>query len=136
MTLAVLVGSFLTFLLCLPRITTSLSHPPPSPLLLSVPPPPSRSPPSPLLFSPPSWLSSLGTGESVSVLTHTDPLPDTAAVNQDKTNMLFSVSVGVCVCVWEYVCVCVCVCVRACVCACVRACVVWCGVVWCVCVCA
>lgn len=31
-------------------------------------------------------------GESVSVIKHTDPVPDTRAVNQDKKNMLFSVS--------------------------------------------
>jgi hypothetical protein len=39
--------------------------------------------------------SSLGvfsTGESVSVIKHTDPVPDPRAVNQDKKNMLFSVS--------------------------------------------
>ncbi|XP_035826972.1 calcium-transporting ATPase sarcoplasmic/endoplasmic reticulum type [Aplysia californica] len=30
------------------------------------------------------------TGESVSVLKHTDPIPDTRAVNQDKKNILFS----------------------------------------------
>lgn len=33
------------------------------------------------------------TGESVSVLKHTDPIPDTRAVNQDKKNILFSVSI-------------------------------------------
>jgi len=31
------------------------------------------------------------TGESVSVLKQTDEIPDPRAVNQDKTNMLFSV---------------------------------------------
>ena len=31
-------------------------------------------------------------GESVSVLKHTGVIPDERAVNQDKTNMLFSVS--------------------------------------------
>lgn len=31
-------------------------------------------------------------GESISVIKHTDPIPDPKAVNQDKTNMLFSVS--------------------------------------------
>lgn len=35
----------------------------------------------------------LFTGESVSVIKHTDPVPDPRAVNQDKKNMLFSVSV-------------------------------------------
>jgi len=30
-------------------------------------------------------------GESVSVIKHTDPVPDPRAVNQDKKNMLFSV---------------------------------------------
>lgn len=38
-----------------------------------------------LLFHRPS-------GESVSVIKHTDPVPDPRAVNQDKKNMLFSVS--------------------------------------------
>uniref|UniRef100_A0A7N6B6W1 Calcium-transporting ATPase n=1 Tax=Anabas testudineus TaxID=64144 RepID=A0A7N6B6W1_ANATE len=33
---------------------------------------------------------SILTGESVSVLKHTDPVPDPRAVNQDKKNMLFS----------------------------------------------
>lgn len=37
---------------------------------------------------------SILTGESVSVLKHTDPVPDPRAVNQDKKNMLFSVSVS------------------------------------------
>lgn len=37
------------------------------------------------LFPPPA-------GESVSVIKHTDPVPDPRAVNQDKKNMLFSVS--------------------------------------------
>ena len=32
------------------------------------------------------------TGESVSVIKHTDVIPDPKAVNQDKKNMLFSVS--------------------------------------------
>lgn len=32
-------------------------------------------------------------GESVSVIKHTDPVPDPRAVNQDKKNMLFSVSI-------------------------------------------
>jgi hypothetical protein len=41
---------------------------------------------------------SILTGESVSVLKHTDPVPDPRAVNQDKKNMLFSVR-SVCVCV-------------------------------------
>lgn len=36
-------------------------------------------------------------GESVSVIKHTDPVPDPRAVNQDKKNMLFSVSVSLCV---------------------------------------
>lgn len=31
-------------------------------------------------------------GESVSVIKHADPIPDSRAVNQDKKNMLFSVS--------------------------------------------
>jgi P-type E1-E2 ATPase len=35
---------------------------------------------------------SLLTGESVSVIKHTDPIADTHAVNQDKKNILFSVS--------------------------------------------
>ena len=35
---------------------------------------------------------SILTGESVSVLKHTDPISDTKAVNQDKKNLLFSVS--------------------------------------------
>lgn len=35
---------------------------------------------------------SLVVGESVSVIKHTDPVPDPRAVNQDKKNMLFSVS--------------------------------------------
>lgn len=35
---------------------------------------------------------SILTGESVSVLKHTDPIPDNKAVNQDKKNILFSVS--------------------------------------------
>ena len=46
---------------------------------------------------------SILTGESLSVLKHTDPIPDKMAVNQDKKNLLFSVSDPVCVCV----CVCV-----------------------------
>ncbi|XP_067118952.1 calcium-transporting ATPase sarcoplasmic/endoplasmic reticulum type-like isoform X2 [Centruroides vittatus] len=33
---------------------------------------------------------SILTGESVSVIKHTDPIPDTRAVNQDKKNILFS----------------------------------------------
>ena len=41
---------------------------------------------------------SILTGESVTVMKHTDTIPDTKAVNQDKLNMLFSVS-G-CGCVW------------------------------------
>lgn len=36
--------------------------------------------------------SVLFVGESVSVIKHTDPVPDPRAVNQDKKNMLFSVS--------------------------------------------
>lgn len=32
------------------------------------------------------------TGESVSVIKHTDVIPDPRAVNQDKKNVLFSVS--------------------------------------------
>ncbi len=31
-------------------------------------------------------------GESVSVIKHCDPIPDPRAVNQDKKNILFSVS--------------------------------------------
>ncbi|KAG8122788.1 putative Calcium-transporting ATPase protein [Naja naja] len=38
---------------------------------------------------------SILTGESVSVIKHTDPIPDPRAVNQDKKNMLFSVSKAV-----------------------------------------
>ena len=34
---------------------------------------------------------SLLTGESVSIIKHTDPIPDPRAVNQDKTNIIFSV---------------------------------------------
>lgn len=37
----------------------------------------------------------LNTGESVSIIKHTDPVPDPRAVNQDKKNMLFSVSINV-----------------------------------------
>eukprot|EP00073_Rattus_norvegicus_P039013 XP_008766452.1 PREDICTED: sarcoplasmic/endoplasmic reticulum calcium ATPase 3-like [Rattus norvegicus] len=37
---------------------------------------------------------SILTGESVSVTKHTDAIPDPRAVNQDKKNMLFSVSFG------------------------------------------
>ncbi|XP_017339510.1 ATPase sarcoplasmic/endoplasmic reticulum Ca2+ transporting 1, like isoform X1 [Ictalurus punctatus] len=47
---------------------------------------------------------SILTGESVSVIKHTDPVPDTRAVNQDKKNMLFSgtniaagKAIGVCI---------------------------------------
>uniref|UniRef100_A0AAY3ZSX7 Calcium-transporting ATPase n=1 Tax=Denticeps clupeoides TaxID=299321 RepID=A0AAY3ZSX7_9TELE len=47
---------------------------------------------------------SILTGESVSVIKHTDPVPDPRAVNQDKKNMLFSgtniaagKAVGVCI---------------------------------------
>ena len=40
---------------------------------------------------------SILTGESVTVMKHTDTVPDTKAVNQDKLNMLFSVSGCVCV---------------------------------------
>ncbi|CDQ88383.1 unnamed protein product [Oncorhynchus mykiss] len=36
---------------------------------------------------------SILTGESVSVIKHTDPVPDPRAVNQDKKNMLFSASI-------------------------------------------
>ena len=35
---------------------------------------------------------SILTGESVSVIKHTDPIPDPKAVNQDKKNICFSVS--------------------------------------------
>lgn len=34
---------------------------------------------------------SILTGEHVSIIKHTDAIPDPQAVNQDKTNMLFSV---------------------------------------------
>ncbi len=37
---------------------------------------------------------SILTGESVSVIKHTDPVPDPRAVNQDKKNCLFSVRAG------------------------------------------
>lgn len=53
------------------------------------------------------------TGESVSVIKHTDPVPDPRAVNQDKKNMLFSVStsfllyVHACLSLYVFVCVCV-----------------------------
>ena len=33
---------------------------------------------------------SILTGESVSVIKHTDPVPDPRAVNQDKKNIIFS----------------------------------------------
>ena len=36
----------------------------------------------------------LFTGESVSVMKHCDPIPDPRAVNQDKKNLLFSVSIA------------------------------------------
>ena len=35
---------------------------------------------------------SILTGESLSIIKHTDAIPDDRAVNQDKKNMLFSVS--------------------------------------------
>ncbi len=35
------------------------------------------------------------TGESVSVIKHTDAIPDPRAVNQDKKNLCFSVSITV-----------------------------------------
>lgn len=40
-------------------------------------------------------MAPLTPGESVSVTKHTDAIPDPRAVNQDKKNMLFSVSVAV-----------------------------------------
>jgi len=40
----------------------------------------------------PSFTHCTPTGESVSVIKHTDPIPDPRAVNQDKKNILFSVS--------------------------------------------
>jgi len=40
-------------------------------------------------------LNMLCAGESVSVLKQTEEIPDPRAVNQDKTNMLFSVIVNV-----------------------------------------
>ncbi|KAG0429650.1 hypothetical protein HPB47_023430 [Ixodes persulcatus] len=43
---------------------------------------------------------SILTGESVSVIKHTDPIPDPRAVNQDKKNILFSVISVICVAVW------------------------------------
>uniref|UniRef100_A0A672P9K3 Sarcoplasmic/endoplasmic reticulum calcium ATPase 2 n=1 Tax=Sinocyclocheilus grahami TaxID=75366 RepID=A0A672P9K3_SINGR len=42
---------------------------------------------------------SILTGESVSVIKHTDPVPDPRAVNQDKKNMLFSCFISLCLCV-------------------------------------
>ena len=39
-----------------------------------------------------SYFLFIPAGESVSVIKHTDPVPDPRAVNQDKKNMLFSVS--------------------------------------------
>ena len=36
---------------------------------------------------------SILTGEHVSVIKHSDAIPDSHAVNQDKKNMLFSVSI-------------------------------------------
>lgn len=44
------------------------------------------------LISPTCHVYLLFAGESVSVIKHTDPVPDPRAVNQDKKNMLFSVS--------------------------------------------
>lgn len=38
------------------------------------------------------WCDYSVVGESVSVIKHTDAVPDAQAVNQDKQNMLFSVS--------------------------------------------
>ena len=49
-------------------------------------------------------------GESEGTIKHTDPIPDPDAVNQDKTNMLFSVSLCRCICTpvttQKYMCVC------------------------------
>ena len=42
--------------------------------------------------SPQLSLTIFSLGESVSIIKHTDPVPDPRAVNQDKKNMLFSVS--------------------------------------------
>lgn len=44
---------------------------------------------------------SILTGESMSVIKHSDPIQDEKAVNQDKKNTLFSVSHVLCVCVYE-----------------------------------
>lgn len=44
-------------------------------------------------FSVNLFVSLCLSGESVSVIKHTDAVPDPRAVNQDKKNMLFSVSV-------------------------------------------
>lgn len=43
---------------------------------------------------------SILTGESVSVIKHTDPVPDPRAVNQDKKNILFSVRYYIIVYIW------------------------------------
>jgi len=45
------------------------------------------------------------TGESVSVIKHSDPVPDPRAVNQDKKNIIFSgtnVAAGKVICLYDW----------------------------------